>query len=142
MSKAKLTDALTDGELDRLGTFLGQFPGAMNLEAIDGFFSALICAPRLEPMGEVLSLAWGDEVEFASDAEANETASLLMRHWNTISRGIDRGIYFPVLLEDEAGKAYANDWAQGFKHKPDDSRPRPWWERVTPIRVRAASPAD
>jgi len=51
MSKAKLSESLTEAELDRLGAFLGQFPGSMNLETMDGFFSALICAPRMAPIG-------------------------------------------------------------------------------------------
>ena len=39
---------LTDEELDRLGSFLKSCKGgkAMNLEELDGFFSALIAGPE------------------------------------------------------------------------------------------------
>ena len=41
-------DPLTDGDLDRLGDFLKGCKGgkAMNVEALDGFFAALIAGPE------------------------------------------------------------------------------------------------
>ena len=41
-------DPLTDAELDRLGDFFKSCKGgkAMNVEALDGFFSALIAGPE------------------------------------------------------------------------------------------------
>jgi uncharacterized protein len=41
-------DPLTDAELDRLGDFLKGCKGdrAMNVEALDGFFAALIAGPE------------------------------------------------------------------------------------------------
>jgi uncharacterized protein len=115
MSKAQLSAALTEAELDRLGQFLRQFPRAMNLETMDGFFSALICAPERVPMGEVMSRVWGEAAEFASDHEVREITALLLRHWNAISSALNGDeVYWPILLEDEAGKVHANDWAQGF----------------------------
>lgn len=115
MNSAKLSIALTDNEFDRLGAFLERFPEAMNLEAMDGFFSALICAPEVVPMGEVMSQVWGEEAEFAGEDEARDIMTLIMRHWNTISRALEEDdLYFPYLLADEAGKARGNDWALGF----------------------------
>ena len=115
MNKAKPSAALTEAELDRLGQLLSQFPKAMDLETLDGFFSALICAPERVPMGEVLSRVWGEEAELASDREAREITSLLMRHWNAIACALNGDdVYWPILLEDEAGNVHANDWAQGF----------------------------
>lgn len=52
MGKGKLSDKLTDDELDRLDAVLDQFPGAMNVETMDGFFAALICAPEMFSIGE------------------------------------------------------------------------------------------
>ncbi|MGR8932145.1 MAG: UPF0149 family protein [Gammaproteobacteria bacterium] len=115
MNKRNVSTALTDDELDRLAVFLDQFPGAMNLEAIDGFFCALICAPDMVPMDEVMSRVWGEQAEFASDDEAKEITSLLMRHWNMIVTTLSNDdFYHPILLEDEAGNVSANDWAQAF----------------------------
>ena len=41
-------EPLTDAELDRLGDFLKSCQGgrAMNMEALDGFFAALIAGPE------------------------------------------------------------------------------------------------
>ena len=41
-------EPLTDAELDRLGEFLKSCKGgkAMNIEALDGFFAALIAGPE------------------------------------------------------------------------------------------------
>jgi yecA family protein len=89
MSEARLSADLTEAELDRLGQFLRQFPRAMNLETMDGFFSALICAPERVPMGEVMSRVWGEAAEFASDHEVREIMALLLRHWNAISSALN-----------------------------------------------------
>ena len=38
-----------------------------------------------------------------------------MRHWNTIADTLHSDdVYLPLLLEDESGIAYGNDWASGF----------------------------
>jgi len=53
--------------------------------------------------------------EFGSLDEANEILGLMMRHWDTIASTLYRGdAYVPLLLLDEKGMAYGNDWARGF----------------------------
>jgi uncharacterized protein len=38
-----------------------------------------------------------------------------MRHWNVIADTLHSGdVFLPLLLEDENGISYANDWAKGF----------------------------
>ena len=43
------SEPLTDAEFDRLGDFLKSCKGgrAMNVEALDGFFAALIAGPKI-----------------------------------------------------------------------------------------------
>lgn len=115
------TAALTDPELDRLGDALGRFrgPTAMNLEQLNGFFTALICSPDTVMPSEYLQEIWGgemsDEDAFADRQELQDFLDLAMRHWNDIARTLHSGeIFLPVLLEDEHGIAHANDWARGF----------------------------
>lgn len=109
---------LSDAELDRLGNFLeGCKSGkAMNIEKLDGFFSALIAGPEPVMPSEYNREVFGSESpEFASLDEAREILGLLMRHWNTIAGALlTDGIYVPLLLEDENGVAQGNDWAHGF----------------------------
>ena len=114
-------DPLTDAELDRLGDFLKSCTGgrAMNVEALDGFFAALITGPETVMPGEYYSEVFGGEMsdacEFGSLDEANEILGLMMRHWNEIAGTLNKDeVYVPLLLQDENGVAHGNDWARGF----------------------------
>jgi uncharacterized protein len=112
---------LKDTELDRLDDALGRFrsPTAMNLEQLDGFFTALICCPDMVMPSEYLHEIWGgemaDEEAFADQQALQDFLDLVMRHWNSITQTLQSGgAFLPVLLQDEHGVAQANDWAKGF----------------------------
>ncbi|HYW39251.1 MAG TPA: UPF0149 family protein [Terriglobales bacterium] len=114
-------DPLTDAELDRLGDFLKSCKGgrAMNVEALDGFFAALIAGPETvmpsEYYREVFGGEMSDACEFGSLDEANEILGLMMRHWNDIAGTLNKDeVYGPILLQDENGVFHGNDWARGF----------------------------
>jgi len=114
-------EPLTDAELDRLGEFLKGCKGgkAMNVEALDGFFAALIAGPENVMPSEYYREVFGGEVsdasEFDSLEEANEIFGLMMRHWNTIAGTLFKGeVYVPLLLQSEGGVRHGNDWARGF----------------------------
>ena len=55
---------LTDAECDRLAGALDRFHSerALNLEQLDGFFSALICGPGLVHPSEYLPEIWGGDM--------------------------------------------------------------------------------
>ena len=114
-------EPLTDAELNRLGVLLENIKGgqAMNLEELDGFFSALIAGPEVVPPSEYLPEIFGGEmsetVAFKDLDQANDIMGLLMRHWNTIAATLHKDdVYLPILLEDENGVCMGNDWARGF----------------------------
>jgi len=114
-------DPLTPAELDRLGDFLKGCKGgrAMNVEALDGFFAALIAGPETvmpsEYYREVFGGEMSDACEFGSLDQANDILGLMMRHWNDIAGTLFKGeVYVPLLLEDENGVTHGNDWAHGF----------------------------
>ena len=114
-------EPLTDAELDRLGDFLKSCKGgkAMNLEELDGFFSALIAGPEPVMPSEYNREVFGGEmsevVEFSSLDEAQEILNLMMRHWNKIASTLYKGeIHVPLIFEDEKGELHGNDWARGF----------------------------
>jgi len=110
-------DALSDAELDRLAEFLdsaGDQP--MNLEELDGFFSALIAGPETvmpsEYWPEVLR---NDDFAFDSTDQAREIIELTNRHWNTIAATLHAGdVHVPIILLDDKGEGRGNDWARGF----------------------------
>jgi len=112
---------LTDDEFARLDAFLDNTKNsrAMNLEQIDGFFTALICGPEVVMPGEYLPYVWGNEQTqdgiFENLEEAQEILSLLNRHWNTIAKTLyEGGVYLPLMHEDENGSVTGNEWAKGF----------------------------
>ena len=112
---------LADTEFDRLGEILKLFGSSrsMTVEGLDGFFAALICGPDNVLPSEYLPEIWGDgivgEGPLSIQAIYEEFISLIMRHWNSICDCLRSGdVFTPLLLEDEAGVAHANDWANGF----------------------------
>lgn len=122
--------ALTEQELDRLHDFLDAGPAAMNLETMDGYFTALICGPVTVSPDEALQQALGDDLVFESNEEAGEIIKLVMRHWNWVASELhhtltEEHVYLPVLLEDDQGVAHGNDWARGFM-RGVQARPGSW----------------
>jgi uncharacterized protein len=114
-------EPLTDAEFERLGNFLKGCQGgkAMNIEELDGFFSALIAGPDVVMPGEYLPQIFGGETsethQFETLEEANEILGLLMRHWNHIAGTLSKGeVHLPLLLPDANGVEHGNDWARGF----------------------------
>ena len=108
--------ALTAAEVERLGEFLRKCKGgkAMNIEELDGFFSALIAGPEVVPPSEYLPEVFGGEVsdtcEFAGLDEANDIFGLMMQHWDTIAAALhEEDVYLPILLEDENGVCLGNN---------------------------------
>ncbi len=57
---------------------------AMNLEALDGFFAALICAPRTLMPNEYIPLIWGSQATekevFGNAQEAQTFRDLVICH--------------------------------------------------------------
>jgi len=109
---------LTDEELDELDQVLARVRGGEipNVEALDGFLTALVICPDLirpsEYMGVITSgESEDDDLVFDNVAEAERFYGLVMRQWNVINGTFRRGeIYLPVLAQDGTG----NDWANGF----------------------------
>ncbi len=114
-------EPLTNVELDELDEILLQIGGrgAMNMEELDGFQSALICGPEIVHVSELLPKILGVELENAKVSPKEETLDrlleLLLRNWNSIVIELrSDGVHFPLLLVDEKGVARGNDWARGF----------------------------
>ncbi len=115
-----LPSPLNGAECERLNEILLAFRNAhaMNLEAVDGFFAALICSPETVLPREYLPEIWGGEATeptWKNEEELQDFLDLLMRHWNSIASTLaSGGVYLPFLVEGADGVAHGNDWAQGF----------------------------
>jgi len=125
--------ALDVDEFERLDDLLSRDAARMNVEALDGYFAALVCAPRQASTG----LRFGPvfAVDVFADAALGDDAPwverLLWRHWRTIDFTLRTALedpavdYQPLLFEDDTGAIAGNDWAQGFLRGLADD-PRAW----------------
>ncbi len=127
---------LDDDQIERLSGLLDQravpFKG-FNLEALDGFLSALVVAPSLVPPSEWEPVVWGGQPpRWNSTEEALQVQQLLMGHWNmcaararqdgdTLPDHLAPLLWLPedpeltgedALREDELD--VGQDWALGF----------------------------
>jgi uncharacterized protein len=113
---------LSEDEYDELESCLSRFQNkqAMNLEMVDGFFTALHCSPQMTPPSVYLQQIWGggemaDDEIFDTNDELQSFINLLLRHWNAVSRKLSEDeVFLPLLLEDSDGNEKGNDWANGF----------------------------
>jgi uncharacterized protein len=123
MGSADLNAELSDNDYEILDSVLSRVVGGkiLNLEALDGFLTALVVCPDLVPPSEFIPVitsgetADGDLV-FESPKEAEAFFGILMRYWNEINGTFQSGdFYMPYLIEDEHGNVHGNDWAKGFQ---------------------------
>lgn len=119
--KPESLDRYWDPELEVLGELLDQLEeyDAMSLEELDGFFTALHCAPDIVTPEEYLPEVVGDGFEnqeiFPDDDAMRLFLGLVMHHWDDVGAALNsEDIFLPLLLEDDEGKAYGNNWAIGF----------------------------
>jgi uncharacterized protein len=112
-----LDDPLTASEHKALATFLAKCASGVtpNLEALDGFFCALIVGPDVVLPSEYLPLVLGDHNHFDDGEEANRVLPLLMRHWNTIAQTLNQSeVYDLYLLKTTPIRRTGADWADAF----------------------------
>jgi uncharacterized protein len=119
---ATADSALSEEERRWLSGFLGsaQVPSTtMDLETLDGFFSALIAGPQTVLPSDYMPFVWGGKEPahgpvFDSDAQLRYFWGLLQRYWNAIARWLANGLpHEPFLLaarDEDRGRR----WATGF----------------------------
>ena len=113
--------ALTRREIDWLSEFLASdlVPDtAMPLEALDGFFTALVVGPERVAPAEYMPVIWDTQERHAPvfrDTEQHRSLTrLLSRHWNAISRRLAAGHRHVPLLEDDRPGHEGCAWCYGF----------------------------
>lgn len=120
---------LSDDELARLDETLLGLPsdGAMNVEAMDGYLTALLLAPVSPaqlPTARWLPVVWGgdgaDGAPFSSNRKRKDTAFLVLRHLQAIATRLRTAPddWEPVVsvAETPEGEEFvdAQDWCAGF----------------------------
>ena len=123
---------LDDEQAERLAELLElravPFKG-FNLEALDGYLSALVVAPDTIPPSEWQPRVWGKTPRWQGDEEAVQVQALLLGHWNMVSQRVRYGdedlpdhlaplLWLPeditVQPEDDSELDVGRDWALGF----------------------------
>ena len=120
-------EPLSSTEFAELEAFLARCGGSepMSLEALDGFFCALVVGPEtILPREYLPVLAGGSRTAaahvFESVEEAARILGLLMRHWNTIAVAFERGTgYVPQLSATASHLVVGTAWADGFMRGVD-----------------------
>ena len=107
--------SLSDEEFDDLGNYLETIPGAMNIEKVHGFLTALQCSPQLVMPSNFFPYIFGEDHVYDSSEELTKYTGLLLRLWNEISNQLNNNAEFdPIFIEQENGKSPGNEWAEGF----------------------------
>ena len=128
--KPETLDRLWDPKLELLAELLDQLESddAMDLEELDGFFAALHCGPEHVMPSEFLLEIVGEEYAFPDLEAAQLFLDLVTHHWNAVGEAFRTEDFFlPLLLEDEQGNSYGNNWALGFL-RGVDMRKESWSE--------------
>jgi yecA family protein len=100
----------------------------MDLETLDGFLCGVVVGPVAILPSEFLPVIWGgelsDEDAFASEAQAQDILSLIIRFMNQVASAFeDGGVYLPELEDRSDGSRTGHRWASGFMRAVDLRRP-------------------
>lgn len=126
-------DALLEELHDRL-LRIAVPQGGMNLERLDGYWSALAAGPITEETAfSDLARVFGKTPAFDDERDARDTLQALMEFWNMIVSRQERApqpedemchvfIHFPDDSGDEPDRSlpYGHDWAKGFLEALED----------------------
>jgi uncharacterized protein len=119
---------LTDAEIDAFGALIDDLAerteAGLSLDHVDGFITALICAPRLILPSEYFPVLFGDQgmAIFRDLDEAQVFTTLYQRRWNEIAHALSAPI---DSLDDPAAlEPLIMDWEGMLDDVADDERAR------------------
>lgn len=134
---------LSDPQVERLSQLLDEHAvpsQGLNLEALDGYLSALAVGPAVVPMAEWQAPVWGEAAATLSSQAAHAEASqLLQGHWNGVTARVRHGedppdhlaplLWLPedAMAEHPDELDVGHDWALGF-YRGVDLRAEAWDE--------------
>lgn len=123
---------LGDDELAALDTLLQALPAdaAMNIEALDGYLTALLVGPPPGPKrrgADWLPVVWGGDgadpaapaAPFASEKQRKRVTVLVLRHLHALDRVLTHDVdaWEPIFsVADDGSREWvdAQDWSAGF----------------------------
>ncbi len=123
---------LDDAQIDQLGELLDEFAvphRGFNMEALDGFLSALAVTPQAVAIERWLPVVWGEEStpQWTSNAQAASAQRLVLGHWNACQARVRNAddelpehlsplLWLPENPDEPQPDELdvGNDWAHGF----------------------------
>ena len=129
---------LSSEDVNRLDAFLrsDRVPeGAMWVDELHGFITALVCGPEVVMPSEWMSIVWnGEAPEWQSVDELRDLLGGIMRLWNTVAKTVNGCEGFePILMTvaNELGEeeTVVEGWCRGFLRGVDMRREA--WLSVT-----------
>jgi uncharacterized protein len=126
---------LAQEQLDRLSAILDQYADqdSLSLEALDGFFSALIASPIVVPASDYLPVVFGanigDSAALDAVTERDEAIPLLTALWQSIEVAVEsEDGPSPIIFEGAEDGVLGREWAIGFLMGMDFAPER--WEEL------------
>jgi uncharacterized protein len=115
------THSLSQAQLDRLSAILDQYSeqDSLSLEALDGFFSALVASPVVVSPSDYLPVVFGGGIGESSVLEQvmerDEAVALLDLHWQAVATAVDSedGPSL-IIFEGAEDGVLGREWAIGF----------------------------
>jgi len=114
-------DAVQSSVFEEMDAYLADYRHAnsvQNSSELDGFFTALACAPNNMEAEQWLPMMFGGENmlplwQSQEDEDLFSTAALVM--YRQVIRALNKGTFSALFRQDELGKAtVADDWCRGF----------------------------
>lgn len=118
---------ITDSEINELEDFLllDEVPeGAMTLDSLDGFFTALVIGPVTVPVNIWFPYVWdmngeGEKPNFENPEQADRILELLIKMMNSIAMRLSSSVEYYTPLPDTVEDGDVKDllvmlWATGF----------------------------
>lgn len=121
-----LDQPLSNDEIDAFAelieTLEDQTDFPLDLEALDGFITALICSPRLVMPSEYLPHLFGEDLEaaFPDPAQFTRFMSFFTRRWNSVAQALNTPV--DDLSQPAALVPFLTDWESTLAEMPAPER--------------------
>ena len=112
-------------ELNRLASFLAseKCPEAIDIEGMDGLFTALISSPVQTGITEAMERLFGSEPLWESETEREEIYALLLKFWTETARALESKEFLPIVDTSvplhEQGWNWVGGYFMGIELHPD-----------------------
>ncbi len=123
LGEGEILDEEEDDIFNIIDFYLHQYgsdESILDISELDGFFAAIICAPKLFKPSSWMPLIWGGE-QYAPEWEGIEEFTrfnhAIMEHYNDVASGLQSSYYEPLFLgskKSDTDLLIVDEWCEGF----------------------------